>query len=260
MGAPSLAGFSIEYEIDYEDRPPNYRFYNTRLAGFSLQAEEANFFLTVLDQDFNALEGVGVSCVATDGTWSRSGSTAGNGTYNTYLVLGKTYTITLSKQGYRTRSVQLTMDGKREEMEVLEALDETPPTFVGLQSAADLGTGGEVQLTWQAASDNDTGVGGYNIYYHTVNDAAQILAQGVKQKAPADAMGAVVGGLINGTIYYFIVRAFDNEKPPNEDANEVIKSATPTASLLAGGGFIYEIEDELEYQLEGQFSYALQLD
>lgn len=120
------------------------------------------------------------------------------------------------------------MDRKREEIEMLETQDITPPTFTGLSSATDRETGGEVALAWAAATDTETGVESYHIYYHTINDPAQIIAQGIRQKAPAGAVGAIVGGLTDGTAYYFIVRAQDAEAPPNEDTNVVIQSATPT--------------------------------
>lgn len=138
------------------------------------------------------------------------------------------HTVIVTEPGYRTHEVRYVMDRKRVEIETLVPLDITPPTFAGLASATDRQTGGEVALAWSPATDDDTGVECYNIYYHTVDNAAQIVTQGIRQQAPDGAVGAVVGGLTDYETYYFIVRAQDKENPANEDINTVIKFATPT--------------------------------
>jgi hypothetical protein len=206
--------------------------------------------LTVVDENNTPISGATVQIVDVDGNpvsgspfttdadgkitadtyllgYERGRNAAGSGNYD-YQTAHTPHTITISKANYRTHTLVLTMDRKREEIETLEALDVTAPVFAGLVSATNCQTSGEVELAWAAASDAGTGVAGYNIYYHTENDAAAIVAQGVRQVAAAGATVATVGGLTDGTLYYFIVRAYDAECPSNEDTNEVIESARPS--------------------------------
>ncbi len=98
--------------------------------------------------------------------------------------------------------------------------DTTPPVFAGLGTAADMGTYGEVNLTWSPAEDNSLPVT-YLIYYST---STSDLFTSVK--ATTEDTWYTVSGLNNGVKYYFAVRAKDAEG--NMETNKVIKSATPT--------------------------------
>lgn len=119
--------------------------------------------------------------------------------------------------------------------------DTTAPTFAGIASATDAVTSKEVTVAWLAGSDN-VAIQGYDIYYSTTNTSAAILAAGVRQSAPDTATSAVIGGLTNGTTYYFIIRARDTSG--NRDSNVVIASATPTAAdAVSYGPFIAVMAD-----------------
>jgi hypothetical protein len=105
--------------------------------------------------------------------------------------------------------------------------DTTPPTFNGLTSAT--GAASAVNLVWSAASEASTGNSTpiiYNIYW-SYTSGGQNFANG-PQATTSNSTGETITGLINGQIYYFVVRAQDwagNETPVGED---VEKSATPT--------------------------------
>lgn len=110
-------------------------------------------------------------------------------------------------------------------------IDSTPPTFAGLQSAVDSGTGGNVTLSWFAATDPDTVESNsdpslpifYNIYYSLTPGGQTIPWAGTT------GTGFEVTGLMDGNDYYFVVRAEDSVG--NEDNNSVELSAMPTTPI-----------------------------
>jgi hypothetical protein len=98
---------------------------------------QASFNLLVQDTSGNPIEGASVVLADKDGTELFSGTTDSNGeiteqivTYQKYTKNGTAnatitttyspHTITISKSGYITKTVKLTMDRKREEVETLE--------------------------------------------------------------------------------------------------------------------------------------------
>lgn len=107
------------------------------------------------------------------------------------------------------------------------AADYTAPVFAGLASAEDVGTGGAVTLSWDAATDNMGGDVTYKIYMAATSGGYDFGAP----TATADGSPYTLTGLTNGTAYYFVVRATD--AAGNEDTNAVEKSATPTDSRAA---------------------------
>jgi Tol biopolymer transport system component len=80
-----------------------------------------NLFLTVQTSAGVAISGVSVTFADQTGnpTYNLSGTTDAAGLVATYLYDNHTYLVTLSKAGYRTRSVTYVMDRRREEIEVL---------------------------------------------------------------------------------------------------------------------------------------------
>lgn len=73
----------------------------------------------------------------------------------------------------------------------------TPSAMTVLNLVATAGDG-EVALTWTAVA----GASGYEVYWDTTTGAPYASQQ------DAATNGAVVGGLTNGTPYYFSVRAY----------------------------------------------------
>lgn len=202
-----------------------------------------HFDLKVVDNNGDGFSGVTVTIKDAEGTEIFSDVTDVNGDIAQQLLydykerwfddaLAETinytpHTVTISKAGYVTRVMIYDMDRKREEVEMLDVADLTPPTFAGLVSATDTGTQSEVSLAWVAATDAGSGVAGYRIYYSQTNNVATIIAAGVQQIAEATTTGARIAGLVDNYAYYFIVRAFDWDD--NEDTNVVIRNAIPTA-------------------------------
>lgn len=112
-------------------------------------------------------------------------------------------------------------------------IDSTPPSFTGLGSVTDLGTGGTLQLTWTAATDPDTIECNsdpslpiaYNIYYSKVPGGQDFM----NPNASTTNTQINISGLDNGVFYYSVVRARDSAG--NEEANVIEKSAMPTTPV-----------------------------
>ncbi len=96
-----------------------------------------------------------------------------------------------------------------------------PPTFAGLVSAIDNETDGEVLLNWDPATDPSLPIT-YNIYQSTT----QGLYNFASPNYTTQSTNYIVGGLMNGVDYWFVVRAQDSFG--NEDTNFVERNATPT--------------------------------
>ncbi len=86
---------------------------------------------------------------------------------------------------------------------------------------------GAVSLTWTA----EAGASGYNVYEGT----SQSGESSVPLQTGLTTPGASVGGLHNGTVYYFQVAAV-NAGGTSARSNEA--NATPTAPSGGGGGSI----------------------
>lgn len=97
-------------------------------------------------------------------------------------------------------------------------------------SAVDAGTSKEVTLSWNAATDAGNGLDGYAIYYSTVQ--ANVFTAGIRMVVPAGTTTVKVGGLTDGTTYYFGVRARDKNVTPNYTTNTDTQSAVPTSGSL----------------------------
>jgi hypothetical protein len=112
-------------------------------------------------------------------------------------------------------------------------IDSTPPSFAGLATASDLGTGGNVRLTWAAAVDPDTPECNsdpslpitYNIYYSKIPGGQDFM----NPNATTASNQYDVNFLDNGAFYYFVVRAED--AVGNEESNLVELSAIPTTPV-----------------------------
>jgi predicted GH43/DUF377 family glycosyl hydrolase len=112
-------------------------------------------------------------------------------------------------------------------------IDSTPPNFAGLESAVDSGTGGNVSLSWSAATDPDSLECNsdpslpiaYNIYSSVVSGGQDFLTP----NATTSNTNYEITGLTNGIPYYFVVRAVDSAS--NEEQNLVEMSATPTTPV-----------------------------
>lgn len=103
--------------------------------------------------------------------------------------------------------------------------DATPPSFGGIVSAINMGTGGEVALSWSEAADPSYPIT-YNVYMAAVPGGQDFASPGFMTQ---DA-GIQISGLTDGQPYYFVVRAEDSAG--NEDANTVQGTAVPTQPTL----------------------------
>ena len=102
--------------------------------------------------------------------------------------------------------------------------DTTNPTTGAILTAVNPSEGGVIDLTWAVATDAG-GMNKYNVYYSTTQ--GNVFSDGVKQCFPFGTNAGQIGGLTNGTVYYFGVRAEDDAQ--NEESNTTTKSATPSA-------------------------------
>ena len=114
----------------------------------------------------------------------------------------------------------------------------------------------DVTLTWDTNAEPD--LVGYKIYYKTGSSGPPYNGTGATQgsspidvpldqdeNTDPDVMEYTIRGLSNSEIYYFVVTAFDNEKPSFESdySNEtsidrvtIITSTTPSGGGGGGGG------------------------
>ncbi|MDB4285403.1 fibronectin type III domain-containing protein, partial [bacterium] len=105
--------------------------------------------------------------------------------------------------------------------------DTFPPAFGGLVSATNMGTGGAVNMTWAAATENEGSEPvTYRVYY---NLGTTITDWNTWQTTTQSGTGYTVTGLTDGQEYAFGVRAADSATTPNFDTNTTTFTATPTA-------------------------------
>ncbi len=135
----------------------------------------------------------------------------------------------LPPRAYQTIELEAWFHGTENESAALDSwqitwIDREAPAFSGLETAADMGTGGSVRLTWSSAHDPSSPIE-YRIFQTTGT-------------APFDysspshtAMNASfnVTGLANGIFYRFVVRAEDPWG--NQDANTVSRGVVPTTPI-----------------------------
>ncbi|MDG6221016.1 MAG: fibronectin type III domain-containing protein, partial [Candidatus Thermoplasmatota archaeon] len=111
---------------------------------------------------------------------------------------------------------------------MLKPTDVTPPvwtTTVGIQIAEDLGTYGEVRLSWGEATDN-TGPITYLVYYSKLEANVFNTIRATTTQTTLD-----IAGLDNGVRYYFGIRVRDSAATPNTDTNTIILAATPSDTV-----------------------------
>ncbi len=101
--------------------------------------------------------------------------------------------------------------------------DTTPPVFAGLGSATAV-SDTQIQLNWEAASDNETAPNDivYHIYRSSISGSYN-FGSPVHTTSPG-ATSFTVGGLSPSSTHYFVVRAQD--AAGNRDTNTVERSAT----------------------------------
>ncbi len=108
-------------------------------------------------------------------------------------------------------------------------IDSTPPDFAGLGSATDVGVGGTVRLSWQAAIDPvppSNTAPSLPIQYLVFEAANGSSFDFAAPTLTTQNASAVVTGLTDGVTYRFLVRAMDHAG--NMENNTVIRTAVPT--------------------------------
>lgn len=104
-------------------------------------------------------------------------------------------------------------------------VDTEAPSFGGLTSATDAGTGGQINLLWSAASDPSTPI----TYYIYISNSDTFDYNNENYTTTNTYYN--VTGLTNGQWYNFVVRAQDSAS--NMDDNTVNKSATPSGTSFS---------------------------
>ncbi|MCG2827002.1 MAG: fibronectin type III domain-containing protein, partial [Thermoplasmatales archaeon] len=98
-------------------------------------------------------------------------------------------------------------------------IDTAPPATITGLTATDAGTGGTVNLAWDANADSD--FAHYNIYQNTltITDVAGMTP--INNSITNNATNTYqVTGLTDGTIYYFAVTAVDDSGNENKTVND----------------------------------------
>jgi hypothetical protein len=176
-----------------------------------------------------ATDNVGVSAVDVSiggGAWTAATITSGNGTtlatweYSWNLPADGSYTI----ESRTTDTSSNQEGGGTGNAGITVTIDRTAPTFGGLTSATNAGTGGAVDLTWDAATESTSPPVTYNIYVNTPDPVTDFSSP---YTSSSNATGDTVTGLTNDLTYWFVVKAEDNVG--NESAGAVQESAIPTA-------------------------------
>ncbi|MEW6200558.1 MAG: PQQ-binding-like beta-propeller repeat protein [bacterium] len=169
-------------------------------------------------QSFTLEYGAGASPAAWTNI-SSSNSAVENGT------IGVWYTPAVSDGQYTLRLTVADNSGNTAQTTQTVTVDNTPPTFAGLSSAATGSDGGSINLSWGAAIDNYSPVT-YYIFQSTIPG-------GYDFSSPSYTTGLTqhqVGGLIGGTKYYFVVKAVDQAE--NMDGNMVEGFATAAVETV----------------------------
>jgi len=137
-----------------------------------------------------------------------------------------------------------------------------PPEFAGLTSAtngAQLGCTNE--LVWPAARPVCGGAITYSVHRSETPgfppDASNRIATGLTTLNYDD-----VGTLVNGTRYYYVVRATEVSNATNEDTNTVERSAVPTGVILSDIDYFDDFDgnrppDAAAYWIPGATSIQL---
>ncbi|HVV81874.1 MAG TPA: fibronectin type III domain-containing protein [Kofleriaceae bacterium] len=109
--------------------------------------------------------------------------------------------------------------------------DVTPPVFAGAASAAPTASAGELDVTWNAGSDNVTPPEQLRyLVYTATSPGLETFTTPAALSAPG-ATAVRLTGLLASTPYFVVVRARDGAG--NVDGNLVERSATTTADTLA---------------------------
>ncbi|MEO6193184.1 MAG: hypothetical protein ABIS20_09260 [Thermoanaerobaculia bacterium] len=119
------------------------------------------------------------------------------------------------------------------------------PTFAGLASVTNpAGATCGLNLSWSAATANCAGPITYNVYRSTSSGFTPGPGNRIASSITGTSYNDTSGSLMNGTTFYYVVRAVDSSNGL-EETNTVQRSATPTGAVSnlltetfeAAGGF-----------------------
>ena len=127
---------------------------------------------------------------------------------------------------------------------VIRDFDEMAPQFSGVYQATDLGTGGNVSLTWDIASDLATPIT-YQVY---ISEQSGMFDFNAPHYTTSD-LTCLVSNLTNGQKYFFIVRAKDSRG--NMEINFVQQEAVPTTSVDVVPPSFQGIKNAINLDIDG---------
>lgn len=136
------------------------------------------------------------------------------------------HTVTISKAGYVTRELTLTMDRRREEIEMLDlelVPDTSPPEWdddVGIVALEDNDDGHSLRVAWGSATDTESPPVRYRLYAQMDTDVGLFAPDNVLCEYPAETPEANVLGVIGQSIYMG-VRAVDAEGNETDNVNSL---------------------------------------
>lgn len=159
--------------------------------------------------------------------WTRDGVNIGGANGSTY---------TASDTGTHTYNCKVTGSGCTD-----GTPDPTPtsltwvaaPTFAGLASVTNPSNATcTLNLSWAAGSTSCPGPVVYNVYRSTTNGFTPAPANRIATGVVGTSYGDTVG-LVNGTTYYYVVRAVESSNAV-EETNVVQRSGVPTGPVSSG--------------------------
>jgi hypothetical protein len=176
---------------------------------------------------FNVERATG-TCAA-PGTFARVGNALAGSPFTDSTVSG---TITYA---YRVRGVDATGNCESAPSGCVEATATgactLAPSFAGLTSVTNQGASScGLTLSWSAATASCAGPVTYNIYRSTTTGFTPSVGNRIASGVTGTSYTDNSGSLVNGTTYFYIVRAVDSSNSA-EEGNSVERSSAPTGPV-----------------------------
>lgn len=186
---------------------------------------------------------------------------------NVTLVAATNYTVTGLTNGVTYYFVVRAVDNESPANSSVDSAESiaTPVAAATIPNAptglAAVAGDSQVSLTWTATTTNTDSssildLAGYNVYYSTASGGPYTQ----HNVATVVATNYTATGLTNGTAYYFVVQAIDNELPVNASSNSNESSATPTGVMFrqyfGDAGANYEAGSDVKQTSDGGYIMA----
>jgi hypothetical protein len=111
--------------------------------------------------------------------------------------------------------------------------DTTPPTFAGVTAVSDPQVGGALDVSWNPATDDSTPIT-YRVFVSATSGGQNFAGTSFSTTSTTLRVTALNDGtpFVNGTRYYFVVRAVDGSPAANIDSNTVQRDGVPSVDTV----------------------------